>query len=170
MKYSVVDVRDIAAVAAHVLTEAGHEWQRYTITGPAAISHTEIAERFSKRSGAPSGIDVTEEAAGQVLLGAGLPAWQVDKILTVPYCAARRGGHLHGRAGGTTVPILRAVRAIMRRCLGAEANGRPAEKRGRHRAHCLSTLLHSWRRAIAERARGAPRGRRPAAATAASKA
>src|ERR1019366_3661144 len=30
MRYSAVDVRDIAAVAAHVLTEPGHQWQRYT--------------------------------------------------------------------------------------------------------------------------------------------
>jgi uncharacterized protein YbjT (DUF2867 family) len=82
MKLSAVDVRDIAAVAAHVLTEAGHEWQRYTITGPAAISHTEIAERLSDVLGRTIRyIDVPEEAAGQVLLAAGLPAWQVDKIL-----------------------------------------------------------------------------------------
>jgi uncharacterized protein YbjT (DUF2867 family) len=48
MKFSVVDARDIAAVAAHVLTEPGHEGKRYIITGPQALSHTEIAERFSQ--------------------------------------------------------------------------------------------------------------------------
>jgi uncharacterized protein YbjT (DUF2867 family) len=82
MKFSVVDVRDIAAVAAHVLTEPGHEWQRYTITGPAAISHTEIAERFSHVLGRTINfVDVPEDAAREWMLAAGMGAWQVDKVL-----------------------------------------------------------------------------------------
>ena len=82
MKFSPVDVRDIAAVAAHVLTEDGHQWQRYTITGPEALSHTEIAERFSRVLGRPIHfVDVTEDAAREWMLAAGLPAWQVEKIL-----------------------------------------------------------------------------------------
>jgi uncharacterized protein YbjT (DUF2867 family) len=82
MKFSAVDARDIAAVAAHVLTEPGHEWQRYTITGPAAISHTEIAERFSHVLGRTINyVDVPEDAARQSMLGAGMSAWQVEKVL-----------------------------------------------------------------------------------------
>jgi uncharacterized protein YbjT (DUF2867 family) len=38
-RVSAVDVRDIAAVAATTLTEAGHEGATYTLTGPAAITH-----------------------------------------------------------------------------------------------------------------------------------
>jgi uncharacterized protein YbjT (DUF2867 family) len=82
MKFSAVDARDIAAVAAHVLTEPGHEWQRYTITGPQAISHTEIAERFSQVLGRTiKYVDVPEEAAREWMLGVGMGAWQVDKVL-----------------------------------------------------------------------------------------
>ena len=82
MKFSAVDVRDIAAVAAHVLTEPGHEWQRYTITGPEALSHAEIAERFSQVLGRTIRfVDVPEEAARQWMLGVGMEAWQVDKVL-----------------------------------------------------------------------------------------
>jgi len=82
MKFSAVDVRDIAAVAAHVLTEPGHEWQRYTITGPEALSHAEIAERFSQVLGrAIRFVDMPEDAARQWMLGAGMAAWHVDKVL-----------------------------------------------------------------------------------------
>jgi len=82
MRFSAVDVRDIAAVAAHVLTEPGHEWQRYTITGPEALSHAEIAERFSRVLGRTiEFVDVPEDAARQWMLDAGIPAWTVDKVL-----------------------------------------------------------------------------------------
>jgi uncharacterized protein YbjT (DUF2867 family) len=82
MKFSAVDVRDIAAVAAHVLTEPGHEGQRYTITGPAALSHAEIAEKFSQVLGRTIGyVDVPEDAARESMLAAGMPAWTVEKVL-----------------------------------------------------------------------------------------
>jgi uncharacterized protein YbjT (DUF2867 family) len=82
MKFSAVDVRDIAVVAAHVLTEPGHQWKRYTITGPEALSHAEIAERFSQVLGRTiQYIAVEEDAAREWMLGAGMPAWTVDKVL-----------------------------------------------------------------------------------------
>jgi uncharacterized protein YbjT (DUF2867 family) len=82
MKFSAVDVRDIAAVAAHVLTEPGHQWQRYSITGPEALSHAEIAECFSKVLGRTIRyVDVPEDAARESMLSAGIPAWTVDKLL-----------------------------------------------------------------------------------------
>jgi uncharacterized protein YbjT (DUF2867 family) len=82
MKFSAVDARDIAAVAAHVLTEDGHQWQRYTITGPEALSHAEIAERFSQVLGRTIRyVDVPEDAAREWMLGAGIPAWTVEKVL-----------------------------------------------------------------------------------------
>jgi uncharacterized protein YbjT (DUF2867 family) len=40
---SLVDARDVAAVAAHVLTEAGHEGKIYEITGPQALTRAEAA-------------------------------------------------------------------------------------------------------------------------------
>ena len=81
MKFSAVDARDIAAVAAHVLTEDGHQWQRYTITGPEALSHAEIAERFSQVLGRTiQYVDVPEDAAREWMLAAGIPPWTVDKV------------------------------------------------------------------------------------------
>ncbi|GAB7094277.1 SDR family oxidoreductase [Halolamina litorea] len=44
---SFVDARDIAAVAATVLTEPGHENRSYDITGPEALSYADVAAVFS---------------------------------------------------------------------------------------------------------------------------
>jgi uncharacterized protein YbjT (DUF2867 family) len=48
---SVVDVRDIAAVAAAALTKPGHDGKIYTITGPEALSNSEIAGKLSRAVG-----------------------------------------------------------------------------------------------------------------------
>jgi uncharacterized protein YbjT (DUF2867 family) len=47
------DTRDIAAVAAQVLTGPGHQGQRYIVTGPEALSAAEVAERLSAAIGRP---------------------------------------------------------------------------------------------------------------------
>ena len=43
-KISAVDVRDIAAVAVAALTGEGHAGRTYDLTGPEALTHTEMAE------------------------------------------------------------------------------------------------------------------------------
>ena len=50
-RVSVLDVRDIAAVAAIALTESGHEGATYTLTGPASITHGEIAAALTSALG-----------------------------------------------------------------------------------------------------------------------
>lgn len=42
-----IDVRDIGAVAARVLTERGHQNKAYTLTGSEAMTYDEVAEIFS---------------------------------------------------------------------------------------------------------------------------
>ncbi len=44
-------MRDIAAVAAIALTESGHEGATYTWTGPASITHGEIAAALTSALG-----------------------------------------------------------------------------------------------------------------------
>jgi uncharacterized protein YbjT (DUF2867 family) len=46
-KTSFIDVRDIAAVAVHVLTEEGHEDKKYTLTGAEALDYDQIAQKLS---------------------------------------------------------------------------------------------------------------------------
>ncbi|MBA3872271.1 MAG: SDR family oxidoreductase [Anaerolineae bacterium] len=44
---SFIDARDIAAVAAWVLTEAGHTNQKYTLTGAEALDYDQVASKLS---------------------------------------------------------------------------------------------------------------------------
>jgi uncharacterized protein YbjT (DUF2867 family) len=44
---SFIDVRDIAAVAARVLTEAGHLFQAYPLTGNEAVDYFQVARLLS---------------------------------------------------------------------------------------------------------------------------
>src|SRR5579872_2902317 len=50
-RVSLVDVRDIAAVAAAALTQTGHEGKTYDITGPEALTHAEMAAHLSRELG-----------------------------------------------------------------------------------------------------------------------
>lgn len=78
---SAIDVRDIAAVAAAALTEDGHQNATYTLTGPAAITHQEIAEAFSAALGHTiTFADAPPEQFGAALQGI-LPAWQIEGTL-----------------------------------------------------------------------------------------
>jgi uncharacterized protein YbjT (DUF2867 family) len=80
-RVSAVDVRDIAAVAAAALTEPGHEGKTYTITGPAAITHAEIAEALSAATGRDvTFVDVPPDVFRAALDGA-LPPWQLDGLV-----------------------------------------------------------------------------------------
>jgi uncharacterized protein YbjT (DUF2867 family) len=89
-RVSAVDVRDIAAVAAAALTETGHEGATYTLTGPAAITHMDIAAALTSALGRDiTFTDVPPEVfAGS--LQAILPAWQIDGLLE-DYAHYRRG-------------------------------------------------------------------------------
>jgi uncharacterized protein YbjT (DUF2867 family) len=80
-RVSAVDVRDIAAVAVAALTEPGHDGKTYTITGPAAITHSEIAEALSAATGRKIAfVDVPPDAFRGSLEGV-LPEWQLDGLL-----------------------------------------------------------------------------------------
>jgi uncharacterized protein YbjT (DUF2867 family) len=81
-RVSAVDVRDIAAVAAIALSEEGHDGKTYTITGPAAVTHIEMASALSKAIGRPVAfIDVPSDAFAGALKAAGVPPWQVDGLV-----------------------------------------------------------------------------------------
>jgi len=81
---SLVDVRDVGAVAAAILGEPGrHNGETYELNGPDALTNAEIAERISRIIGREVAfIDIPEEKQRQAMLGAGLPAWQADAILS----------------------------------------------------------------------------------------
>lgn len=90
-RVSVVDVRDNAAAAAAALTEPGHEGRTYTLTGPEALTHAEMAASISDAAGRPvTFADIPAEAMRDSLLGMGMPPWQADG-LSEDYAHYRRG-------------------------------------------------------------------------------
>jgi uncharacterized protein YbjT (DUF2867 family) len=101
-RVSAVDVRDIAAVAAAALTETGHERQTYTLTGPTALTHTEIAAALSTALGrAITFVDVSPDAFARSLEG-NLPPWQIAGLLE-DYAHYGRG------EAATITPIIEQV-------------------------------------------------------------
>ena len=81
-RVSAVDVRDIAAVAALALTQPGHFGKTYTITGPSAITHTEMARAIGEAIGREvSFVDVPPGAFADALRGFGVPPWQVEGLV-----------------------------------------------------------------------------------------
>src|SRR6266568_3087982 len=79
---SFVDTRNIASVAAEVLTSDGHEEKIYTLTGPAAPGIADVARILSEAVGREfKYVDVPEGAARDGMLQAGVPEWQVEGIM-----------------------------------------------------------------------------------------
>lgn len=87
-KVSIVDVRDIASVAARALTECGHAGKTYDITGPEALTHAEMAQHLSKAVGKQiTYVDVSPGAMREALCVLGCPrgkplAWLRTMIIT----------------------------------------------------------------------------------------
>jgi len=80
-KLGMIDVRDIAEVAAKALTEDGHEGKTYGLTGPASISFHDIAAALSKALGKKvKYVDVPLEAGREGMLGMGMPEWFADAM------------------------------------------------------------------------------------------
>ncbi len=90
---AMVDPRDVAAAAAVVLTEDGHDGQAYTLTGPAALSYQDIAAALSDAAGrAIAFVDVDDEAARRGMLEAGMPGFVADFLIGL-FGALRAGAH-----------------------------------------------------------------------------
>ena len=88
---SVVDIRDIARVAVAALTEPGHDGRTYTLTGPQALTHADMAREISAATGtAVRYVDVSPEAMGAAMVEMGMPPWQADGLVE-DYAHYRRG-------------------------------------------------------------------------------
>lgn len=75
-RISMVDTRDVAAVAAALLTEPGQEGAEHDLTGPEALSYEDVASKLSSALGRKiTYVDVPDEAVRQTLQGFGLDEW-----------------------------------------------------------------------------------------------
>ncbi len=81
-RYPLIDTRDVAEAAAVVLhAPAAHAGRAYALTGPRAVTYTEVAELLE----GVAGRDVEYVAATPAqfragLLEAGIPAWRADDL------------------------------------------------------------------------------------------
>jgi uncharacterized protein YbjT (DUF2867 family) len=83
-KISHVDVRDIAAVAVKALTAPGHEGQAYTLSGPEALTYTELAGELSKARGRTTHhVRHSPPDYKGGLLAAGMPEEMADWLLDI---------------------------------------------------------------------------------------
>ncbi len=81
-RISHVDARDVGAVAARVLSEAGHDGRAYTLSGPQALSYAEMAATLSSVLGrVVTYVPVTDEAYKSGAVAAGVPAAYADALV-----------------------------------------------------------------------------------------
>lgn len=87
-----VAASDVAAVAAQVLTNPGHEGVVHTLTGPEALRFKDVAERISAVFAREVGYtDQPPERAREAMLAGGVSAWRADGNLEL-FDWIRQGG------------------------------------------------------------------------------
>ena len=92
-RISFIDVRDLARVAAKVLTSPEHQGQTFELNGPEALTYGEVADKVSRVTGRKVRyVDIPDEAQRKSMLELGMPEWQV-------YSFAGFTGVLHRREG-----------------------------------------------------------------------
>ncbi|NEP18443.1 MAG: SDR family oxidoreductase [Leptolyngbya sp. SIO4C1] len=80
-KQSLVDVRDLAEVAAKAFTEAGHQGQIYDLTGPESLSYSDVAKQLSRLLDKQvTYVPIANETALQGMLDSGMPEWTAKAL------------------------------------------------------------------------------------------
>lgn len=83
-KGSFIDTRDIAAVAAVLLSSETHANAAFDLTGAEALDHDQVAAILSRVTGRTIGYtDIPPDAMREGLLGAGLPADYAEFLLLI---------------------------------------------------------------------------------------
>jgi uncharacterized protein YbjT (DUF2867 family) len=81
IKLSPIDVDDIAKIAFALLRAGGHEGKSYDMTGPEALTMTEVAERISAAIGKPVRyVAISPEDRRRGMLAAGIPPALADAL------------------------------------------------------------------------------------------
>lgn len=92
---AMVDPRDVGRAAAAVLGSSGHGGRTHVLTGPAALSHAEVAAGLSAATGREiSYVPIPDAAAREAMVACGLPEAAADRVLQV-FAALRRGAGEH---------------------------------------------------------------------------
>lgn len=101
-----IDVRDIAAAAARILTEHGHDGRAYVLTGAETQSLADAARKIATITGRDVRfVDVAPEDARKAMSAAGIPEWQADALLDL-YAWFQED---EGTAGSAVTPTLQEI-------------------------------------------------------------
>jgi uncharacterized protein YbjT (DUF2867 family) len=95
-RISMVDTRDVAAVATVALTQPGHAGAHYDVTGPEALSYHEVAAKLSGALGRDVAyVDAPDDAVREGLLGLGLDEWFAGALVGLyqSYRSSGRDGY-----------------------------------------------------------------------------
>ncbi|MGW8766800.1 NmrA family NAD(P)-binding protein [Streptomyces sp. NPDC055815] len=83
-RVAMIDPRDVAACAVAVLSGRSTDGDTQLITGPEALTFTEVARRLSTALGRTvEYVPVPDEAALDGMLGAGMPSWLAEGVLGI---------------------------------------------------------------------------------------
>jgi len=90
-RVSMVDGRDVAAVAAAALTTSEHDGRAYTLTGPQALTHAEMADILQEAAGRSVRFErCSDEEMRGWLTGSGWPD-EIAGVVIALYQAVRAG-------------------------------------------------------------------------------
>src|SRR3954454_4667350 len=124
-KVGYVTHEDVASSAAAILTQRGHEYQTYELTGPEALDGCQIAAVISQVSGREiKALDLAFEIAAANLRSVGLPEFAVEGIVSM-YAAAKAGEYAmvsHNvklLTGRPATPVRTHIKTIVARELAA---------------------------------------------------
>src|SRR5262249_3877274 len=94
--FSIVDARDVAAAAACALTEPGHDGRAYALSGPAALTDSQLAAVLSEAAGRPIRyVEPTDAEYEAAKIGAGMDAADARDLVDMNhYYRAGRGAEV----------------------------------------------------------------------------
>jgi uncharacterized protein YbjT (DUF2867 family) len=106
-RISMVDTRDVAAVAVALLTAAEPNGDVVDVTGPEALSYDDVAEKVSAKLGRPvTYADAPDDAVRQALAGFGMGDWLVNGLVELFQDYRASGGDGYAAQVSDAVPRL----------------------------------------------------------------
>jgi len=128
-RFALLDLRDVARVAAAALMEEGHAGAAYVVSGPEALSYGDAAETIGAAIGKEVAYEPAEPQAfrGALVAERGLPRWRADELAFI--------ASAYGEGEGESVTD------AVRRVVGAEPRTF-AEFAKEHAEHFAGGLSH----------------------------
>jgi uncharacterized protein YbjT (DUF2867 family) len=85
-RFSHVDTRDVARVAAAVFSSAGHDGKAYTLTGPSAFSYRDAAATIGAVTGTPVNVvPISDVDARAGMKAAGIPDFYAEYLIDLDH-------------------------------------------------------------------------------------